>query len=65
MAVVAPCAHRLMVGEAPAPASQVRVSVMVRLTILGILSKHSVQYTAWLSEDTFRNLNHVYFGLNP
>ena len=45
-------AHRLRV-----PASQDRVSVMVRLTILGILSKHSVQYTAWLSADTFRNLN--------
>ena len=50
-------AHRLMV-----PASQDRVSVMVRLTILGILSKHSVQYTAWLSADTFRNLNQRWFN---
>ena len=48
-------AHRLMVAT-PAPASQLRVSVMVRVTILGILSWHSVQYTAWLSADTFRNL---------
>ena len=52
-------AHRLMV-----PASQDRVSVMVRLTILGILSKHSVQYTAWLSADTFRNLSQEWLD-NP